>query len=305
MTPALVSIIIPCYNAARYLSEAISSALAQTYGGVEVVVVDDGSTDDSPQVAATYGDRILYVRQDNSGASAARNRGILESRGEFLCFLDSDDTLCPDAISRLVPEFADEKVGLVYSAFQTIDEQGTVVGESCTDRCRSGDVFASIVEGPPTIHAPVVRRTALAKAGLYDTRLKQIEDIDLYLRIAHCYEFRFVPEQLMMYRLREGSLGRQFGFRRESGSVYLAAIRVWRANGRMTAGQYRRIKSRVRSYEANMRAQDAFVAYQSGDHRRAASLSLYAITHKLCYFMNRGLWSIMLRSQLRSMRKGA
>src|SRR6266480_3276045 len=94
---ALVSIIIPCYNQADFLSEAIESALEQTYTNREVLVVDDGSRDSTPQVAAAYAG-VRYIRQENSGVSAARNAGVTQSRGEYLVFLDADDRLLPKAL---------------------------------------------------------------------------------------------------------------------------------------------------------------------------------------------------------------
>src|SRR5437868_12767968 len=102
----LVSIIIPCYNQAEFLSEAIDSALAQTYRPIEVLVVNDGSPDETEKVARSYGERIEYISRDNGGLSAARNTGIARARGCYLKFLDSDDQLHPAQIARQVEALA-------------------------------------------------------------------------------------------------------------------------------------------------------------------------------------------------------
>src|SRR5262249_54531372 len=93
-----VDVIIPCYNQGRFLAQAVASVLAQTYPHVGAVVVDDGSTDDTPEVAARYGHRIRYVRKPNAGLGAARNSGLLEASADFVLFMDSDDFLRPDTI---------------------------------------------------------------------------------------------------------------------------------------------------------------------------------------------------------------
>ena len=95
-----VDVIIPCYNQGRFLTTAVDSVLAQSYPHVGVIVVDDGSTDDTPAVAARYGDRIRYLRKENAGLSAARNTGLLVARGEWVLFLDSDDTLPREMVAQ-------------------------------------------------------------------------------------------------------------------------------------------------------------------------------------------------------------
>ncbi|HCD99918.1 MAG TPA: family 2 glycosyl transferase, partial [Armatimonadetes bacterium] len=102
MVPGRASVIVPCFNASRTLAAAIDSALAQTHPDTEVVVVDDGSTDGSGEIAESYGERIVLVRQPNRGLSAARNAGVAASSGEFLTLLDADDVLLPECVARRV-----------------------------------------------------------------------------------------------------------------------------------------------------------------------------------------------------------
>ena len=118
----LVSVVIPTYNQARYLGDCIDSVLAQSYAAIEIVVVDDGSTDATPNVLAGYGDRINQIRQTNHGAASALNRGIRASRGAFVCWLSSDDAFTPDKIARQVTAFRDEpSLGLSFMGFDTVD----------------------------------------------------------------------------------------------------------------------------------------------------------------------------------------
>ena len=126
----LVSVVIPAYNRAAYLAQAIDSVLAQTYTPLEIIVVDDGSTDDTAQLAASYLPRIQLIRQANAGAAAARNSGIAQSHGELIALLDSDDRWLPDKLARQVPLFADQRVGLVHGGIRSFrDSDGSTIGD--------------------------------------------------------------------------------------------------------------------------------------------------------------------------------
>src|SRR5437773_9320352 len=125
MRKATVSVVIPNYNYAHFLREAIDSALAQTYKDIEVIVVDDGSTDASADVIASYDSRIHPVFSQNQGVAAARNRGVAESTGEYIAFLDADDAWLPTKIEKQVERFAaDTALGLVHVGVEDIDGEG-------------------------------------------------------------------------------------------------------------------------------------------------------------------------------------
>ncbi len=202
--PSKVSVIIPCYNAEAYLSQAIESVLAQTYSNVEIIVVDDGSTDASCTVAERYGIRITFIRQKNSGVSAARNAAIAASTGEYLAFLDADDYWLPNKLERQIPAFTNPKVGLVHSYHVWVDSDGNLQEKRFHTE---GYVFHSLLEHCTvgTLTA-VVRRNALPKVSPFDTQLRTGEDWDLWLRISLHNEVAVIPEVLSCYRVHDSSL---------------------------------------------------------------------------------------------------
>lgn len=212
-----VSIIIPAYNQAGFLAQAIESALGQTHPAVEVVVVDDGSTDRTPEVAASYRDRpkFKYVRQENQGLPGARNRGLAESSGAYLCFLDSDDCYLPEKAARqasLLDE--DPELGLVYCDITVVDASGQPAREQApvaeNQRALSGDIFESLmVSGYFPPHTVMIRRSVLDQVGPFDRALGGHADYDLWLRVAGAgFKAAFIPERLALYRRHGGSMSR-------------------------------------------------------------------------------------------------
>ncbi len=205
-----VSVIIPTYNYGRFLRDAIDSALAQTYRPIEVIVVDDGSTDDTPQVLATYGERIRVIRQDNRGVGAARNSGAAAARGEYLAFLDSDDILKPQSLEREIARFvADPSLGLVHCAAESVDGDGKLLSVSLNGM--EGWVATELLRldreviGTPGSGIMVPKRVA-AEIGGYDESLQPSEDWDFCYRIAVRYRAGYIREPLLTYRLHGGGL---------------------------------------------------------------------------------------------------
>ncbi|MGE0040286.1 MAG: glycosyltransferase family 2 protein [Vicinamibacterales bacterium] len=207
----LVSVVVPNYNCGRFLVRTLESVFSQSYANLEVVVVDDESTDDSLEVLAGYGDRIRVVRQRNQGVSVARNRGIQESRGELIAFLDADDEWHPEKLARQVPLFADERVGLVHCGVEYIDENGRPLGTNLTGRRGTVLEDCALLRGTVVLaggSTAVVRRRCFDRAGGFDPELSTAADWDMWRRIA-CHEaIDMVREPLMRYRLRPGSMHR-------------------------------------------------------------------------------------------------
>lgn len=206
-----ISVIIPTYNRRDLITEAIDSALAQTFTDYEVIVVDDGSTDDTLQQLRRYGDRIRYQFQDNRGVAAARNAGIRMARGEFVCFLDSDDLWKPEKLAVQI-RFAEAhpEYGLIASEQQYFDADGKEMNHSkaAMYRIRNGMVVEHLLFGNwiPT-STVMLRRECLEAVGGFDEDVGQFgEDWLLWMKVAARYPIYFIPEPLAVYRFHSGQL---------------------------------------------------------------------------------------------------
>ena len=203
----LVSIVITCYNHARFLGEAIESALAQIYPCIEIIVVDDGSTDNTVEVAAHY-PGVKYVHQVNQGLSAARNTGLRESHGDVLIFLDADDRLLPIAAEQGVYQLLRlPKCAFVSGRYRYVKEDGTILGEYNLDPAEP-DPYTSLLRcNYIQMHATVAyRRTVLEAEGGFDCALRACEDYDLYLRIARKYPVSVHSDLVAEYRQHDHNM---------------------------------------------------------------------------------------------------
>jgi len=198
------SVIIPSYNYGRYLPESIESALNQTVPPHEVLIVDDGSTDDTPKIMERYlsDSRVKYLRQKNRGVSSARNLGILHSTTELIALLDADDKWRLDKMALQLPLFKKNETDVVYSLKQPFNESGVIHDFKHVDVFR-GDILPHLMQhNIICTSSAVIRKSCLASAGLFNTSLTQGEDFDLWLRIAgEGNEFDFVEEPLVLYRV--------------------------------------------------------------------------------------------------------
>lgn len=211
-TQPLVSVIIPTYNREVLLSEALASVLLQTYSNVEIIVVDDGSSDDTGCVLAGYDSHVVVIRQENRGRSAARNAGVRVAQGEFVVFLDSDDLILPSKIQSQVDYLLrNPAVDVVYGDGYTVDDDGAL-----------GPLEPYVVRFPPAsavefaysllcrnhfaIHAALIRRTALLAQPLFDESLTRFEDWDLWIRmcLGGC-SFAYINEKVAVYRRHAGN----------------------------------------------------------------------------------------------------
>lgn len=213
--PGLVSVVTAAYNMAGYVAETIDSVLAQDYPQIESIVVDDGSTDDTPAVLARYQDdpRVRIVRQENDGQTKTKNRGVAAARGEFVAFCDADDTWQPHKLSRQIPHFADPKVGVVYSDIECIDAEGGALPYYDIPHY-SGHVTAQLLLDNFVPFPTAVARTDLVRRmGGFDENLTMSIDYDLWLRISVDHDFFFVPERLANYRVWAGQMSLKEGER--------------------------------------------------------------------------------------------
>ncbi len=190
-----VSVVIPTYNRANLLCKAIDSVLAQTFKDFEIIVVDDGSTDDSRNsMSKQYGTKIKFIHQERKGVSAARNRGILESSGEFVAFLDSDDSWLTQKLEKQIAYFEKAKdVVLQYSLAKIIDEDQHLEWIEPKDTSLTLDDFLNKETFLPA-STVILKKSVLIELGGFNERLETLEDLELWLRIVDKYPIGFIPE---------------------------------------------------------------------------------------------------------------
>ena len=201
----LVSVIMPAFNQSRYIRAALESVFAQTYRPVEVIVVDDGSTDDTPAILAAHADRVVGVRQANAGPAAARNSALAHARGDFIAFLDADDLWHERKIERQMARFGawpqlEISVCMVENFW---DGDPAVEAERFRERGYE-KVMAGIV-----VQALLARRAVFDRVGSFDTRFRFCEDTDWYLRAAESKAVvEFLPETLGYRRVHDANMTR-------------------------------------------------------------------------------------------------
>jgi glycosyltransferase involved in cell wall biosynthesis len=209
-----VSVIVPAYNAATYLPHAIDSVVSQTFASWEIIITDDGSTDNTRAIVDSYrrtlGDKLQYTYQPNRGLPAARNTGMRGARGEFIALLDADDVWLPHRLERGVQAMdSAPETGLVHGRVRRIDAQGSVIGELPVDpRYLSGRIAHYIYTRRAHIICPTVlfRKRCLDTAGWFDEGMRATEDRDLWFRIASHEQVTYIDEVLAHYRLSPSSM---------------------------------------------------------------------------------------------------
>jgi glycosyltransferase involved in cell wall biosynthesis len=209
-----ISIIIPAHNAMSYLPETMASIFNQTFDDFEVVVVNNGSTDETEKWASQIKDaRVKLISQVNLGATGARNTGIRESQGEYLAFFDADDLWESTKLAKQVQVLdSHPEVGLVYTWAAYVDEQGNSTGRVVKNQ-QEGYVWRELTKGNliECGSVPMVRRQCFEKCGVFDRDLGSfVEDWDMWLRIANHYQFKVVKEPLVYYRQVIGSSSRNW-----------------------------------------------------------------------------------------------
>ena len=202
-----ITVVITCFNYGHYLEGCLNSVFNQTYQDYEVVVVDDGSTDSTREVAEAFMGRpnMRYIRQENSGQARAKNLGIEMARGRYLAFLDADDLWEKEKLVKQIRLFERPSVGVVYSRARLIDEKGLPLALKDPGKYlkpRSGMVVRWLfIDNFIWFSSAIVRKECLEKFNGFDETLRMGIDWDLWLQIATRYEFDFVDEPLLLYRV--------------------------------------------------------------------------------------------------------
>ena len=249
----MVSVIIPAFNAEKYVTAAVDSVLAQTYPALECIVVDDGSTDRTVEIVMAYGERVRYVHQPNAGRSAARNRGISAATGEYVNFLDADDYLAPEKIEQQVAFLKmHSEYDAVYCRVAYFEEGREDSRYSVKRATPEGDILPELLYGNfITVHAPLIRKSAAILIDGFDPALARYEDWDFFLRLAIS--------------------GVRFGFMDRC----LASVRV---HGENT------IRDKVRMFEAKLLVAEKTVQRFSGElAARGIEMDAVAAFHKADY----------------------
>jgi glycosyltransferase involved in cell wall biosynthesis len=265
-SPPLVSVIIPCYNQGTVLAEAIDSALAQTYQHREIIVVDDGSTDQTADVAASYGARIRVVRQANRGLAAARNAGIANAHGTLIGLLDADDRWLPNKLEVEVPWFGDPATGLVHGGYRkfpsTLPGAGEVRKPLGAKTGFHGILGFNVVGAPLSV---TFRRATFEQVGRFDETLECGEDWDLWIRFAAVSPLVASDVVTAEYRLSSESMSRNY----ERMSRWLLRVIEKNRFRHVRCAECRRAvrkaKRHVNAYYDEMAAREAFRALARGE----------------------------------------
>jgi glycosyltransferase involved in cell wall biosynthesis len=205
-----VSVIIPTYNRAHMVKDTIDSVLNQTYKNVEIIIIDDGSLDNTLDVLKVYNDKIKVLKQENKGNSAARNKGLLYATGEYVAFLDDDDQWMETKLETEVQYLEqNSSLAFVYVAVDLFDNANKIVGvrkKYSDEDCSFDRLYQNCTIISPS--AALIRRANLDAIGNFDERLTQSSDYDLWLRLARKYPFGYIDEILARYRIHEGNISR-------------------------------------------------------------------------------------------------
>jgi glycosyltransferase involved in cell wall biosynthesis len=253
----IVSVIIPTYNRGWILTEAIDSVLAQDYEDYELIVVDDGSTDNTREILDDYGQDIMVLRQANKGVSAARNRGIAEAGGQLVAFLDSDDLWLPRKLSRQVDFFKLNPAAVINQTEEIWIRNGARVNPKDRHRKPSGMIFErSLGLCLISPSAVMIKKPLFDAVGVFDENLPACEDYDLWLRISCRYPVHLIDTPLIIKR---GGHGDQLSKAPGLDRFRIQSLEKIIESGRLTGSQYRATVYKL---------QDKCVIYAGGCRKR-------------------------------------
>ncbi len=296
----LVSVIVPAYNAEKFIEKTLSSVLAQTYKNIEVLVVDDGSQDRTAEIIQSFAQidrRVTLLQQQNAGVAAARNLAIQASRGEYIAPIDADDLWYPQNLEKQVSCMlqAEPSVGLVYSWSVDIDEDELATGGFHASTIQ-GNVYTTLIchNFLGNASASLIRRDCLQAVGQYNCNLKEqnaqgCEDWELYLHIAERYQYQVVPEFLVGYRKLRCSMSRDYTRMAKSHDLMLQSVR--QSHPEIPSAIYRLSSSSFYMY----------LAHQSSQHSHQSTLLwLYKALRADCIspLLRFGLYTLLLKSIL-------
>lgn len=209
----LVSVVIATYNMGKYIDQAVESVLNQSWENLEVVIVDDGSTDDTQEVMQRFKDnaKVIYIKTENQGQPRAKNCGIKNSKGEFIAFCDADDFWEKNKLEVQMPLFSNPKIGVVYSDVSNINQNNERFIRPANETRYSGKVVDKmLMENFVPFGTSVIRRACVEKNGMFDEQFRMGIDWDLWLRYSLDWEFAYTPERTYVYRIWEGQMSNNY-----------------------------------------------------------------------------------------------
>lgn len=252
MEAPLVSVIIPVYNGARTIRKTVESVLSQTYNNLEIIVVDDGSTDNTCGLISTVKDkRIHYYYQSNQDRSVARNTGIQHVRGKYIAFIDADDLWLSEKVEEQVKLLEEEQeLGLVYCDLYYFDD---ATGENLylySDRVRlhRGLIWRNLVVEDNFIQSPtpIIRHEVFKKVGMFDPELPPVEDWDMWLRISSVFPVDYVNKPLAKYRVHD----KYTSWNKPSAKLYSSVQKLYDKVDISISHQDRLLKDQIRRKRA-------------------------------------------------------
>ena len=230
-----VSIIIPTYNQSQYLEEAVESVLNQTYKNIEIIIVDDGSTDNTPEVIKSFDNKIIYIQQKNKGASGARNTGIKKANGQYIAFLDSDDLWLKNKLEKQIKFIQNNpEIGLLGTGcYQMIDINKMIYKKIFP--AKNEILQKDLIKYNPFIQSSVmIKKDVFNSIGLYDEKFKESEDYDLWLRIAQKYKVANLEQALVTKKYYAEGLSKH----KDNKQLYFA---LKAKNNAIKRGQYSKL----------------------------------------------------------------
>jgi glycosyltransferase involved in cell wall biosynthesis len=280
-TVETVSVVIPAYNCARYLPETIESALSQTLPPLEVIVIDDGSTDDTAELLGHYEGRIRYIRQRNMGISAARNAGIRVARGSLIAFLDADDIWFPSMLARQCEALSRTGAGVAHTGFYNwVSTTGEKVTPARDNSVFDGNCYRKFFwneTGNPA-SAFMVRSSCFDTVGLFDEEIPGgcCEDLEMWTRIARRFPFAYIGEPLLLRRQHDSNITRH--------SERIAEGYFWAKKRALTADPTLRREIGEKEVRAHL-GKSAFSAgygyFERGDGRTARRYFIQSLRYGL------------------------
>lgn len=271
-----VSVIIPAFNSARFIKRTIQSVIDQTYPNVEIICVDDGSVDGTRREVVENFPSVVYHFQENRGVARARNIGITKSTGDYLAFLDSDDTWLPEKLAAQMQLVANNPNAKIIHTNIKISANGVIKDSIYPTEHQQGKMFENLLlqKGSVVCSTLLVKKECIDKVGAFDEELRTSEDVHLFLRLAYHYDFYFIDKPLMIKNHHDANLTNLDNAHFAAGTI-VAIEKI-----EQLFPQYAREKSKVMRRALFQRARlKAAGCYSKGDYKNAMLLLLQAFKY--------------------------